>query len=125
MSGVRIGLECRRYGNGGIETRNQRALRGMIQVGLARPHGADDLIVLVQLMEPGAVLMVDQILVDVLPEGCVPILVHLLAGDGGQGGGGVHGFGERPVHAVGDDRLAVPVGGVGQTDGALGVPRVG
>ncbi len=69
--------------------------------------------------------MVDQVFVNVLPEGRIPILVHLLARDGGQCGRGVHGFGKRPVHAVGDNGLAVPIGGVSQTDGAFGVPGVG
>ena len=117
-SGVRIGLQRRSDGDRGIETRNQRALRGMVQVGLARPDGTDDLVVFVQLVEPRTVLMVDQVFVNVLPEGRIPILVHLLAGDGGQCGRGVHGFGKRPVHAVGDNGLAVPIGGVSQTDGA-------
>lgn len=54
---------------------------------------------------------VDQVFVDVLPEDCIPVLVHLLAGDSGQRGGGVHGFGEGPMHTVSDDGLAVPISG--------------
>lgn len=61
--------------------------------------------------------MVDQVFVDVLPEDCIPVLAHLLAGDGGQRGGGVHGFGEGPMHTVSDDGLAVPISGVGQANG--------
>ena len=68
--------------------------------------------------------MVDEVFVDVPPERGVPILVLLLVGHGGQHGGGVHGFGERPVHAVGDHGAAVPVGGVSQAHGAVGVPGV-
>ena len=72
--------------NRGIETRNQRALRGMVQVGLARPDGTDDLVVFVQLVEPRTVLMVDQVFVNVLPEGrnqslytCLPVTVANVA----------------------------------------------
>ena len=46
-SGVRIGFQRRSDGNRRIETRDQRALRDMVQVGLAWPDGADDLVVLV------------------------------------------------------------------------------
>ena len=46
-SGVRIGFQRRSDGNRRIETRDQRALRGVVQVGLAWPDGADDLVVLV------------------------------------------------------------------------------
>lgn len=124
-SGVRIGLQRRSDGNRRIETRDQRALSGMVQVGLAWPDGADDLVVLVQLVEPGTILVVDQVFVDVLPEDCILVLVPLLADDGGQRGGGVHGFGESPMHTVSDDGLAVPISGVGQANGAFGVPCIG
>lgn len=58
-SGVRIGLHCRSDGNRRIETRNQCVLRGVVQVGLTWPDGADDLVVLVQLVELGTILVVD------------------------------------------------------------------
>ena len=58
-SGVRIGLHCRSDGNRRIETWNQCALRGVVQVGLTWPDGADDLVVLVQLVELGTILVVD------------------------------------------------------------------
>ena len=41
-----------------------------------------------------------------------------------QRGGRVHAFGERPVHAVMHDRLALPIGRVDDARGAVGVPRV-
>ncbi len=69
--------------------------------------------------------MVDHGIRQLLPEGRVPVLVHLLAGADGQCGRSVHEFGKRPVHAIGDNGLAVPIGRVGESHGAVGVPCVG
>lgn len=124
-SGVRIRLERGCYGDRRVEAGNQCALRGVVQIGLARPDRAYHLVVLIELMEPRTVLVVDQIFVDILPESRVPILIHLLSGDGGQRGGCVYGFGKRPVHAVGHHGLAVPIGGVSQTDRTFRIPCVG
>lgn len=97
----------------------------MVQVGLARPDRADHVVVLIELMEPGTALMVDDVLVNVLGERGVPVGVHLLAGGRIQRGGSVQRFGQRPMHAIGDYGLAVPVGRVGESHSAVGVPCVG
>ena len=97
----------------------------MVQVGLARPDRADHVVVLVKLMEPGTALVVDDMLIDILGECGVPVGVHLLASGRIQRGGSVQRFGQRPMHAIGDHGLAVPVGRVGESHGAVGVPCVG
>ena len=53
-------------GHGRVEERNQRGLEGVVQVGLARPDRADHVVVLVELVEPGAALVVDDMFVDIL-----------------------------------------------------------
>ena len=112
-------------GHGRVEERNQCGLEGVVQVGLARPDRADHVVVLVELVEPGAALVVDDMFVDILGERGIPVGVHLLAGGRVQRGGSVQRFGQRPMHAIGDHGLAVPVGRVGESHGAVGVPCVG
>ena len=45
----------------------------MVQVGLARPDRADHVVVLVELVEPGAALVVDDMFVDILGERGIPV----------------------------------------------------
>ena len=48
-----------RNGQGRVTQRDHHRLRGVVQVGLTWPDGVDDLVVLVQLVEPGTILVVD------------------------------------------------------------------
>ena len=96
----------------------------MVQVGLARPHGADRLVGAVELVEPGSVDVIHHRAVRVLEERRIPLGVRFLAGHAGERGGRVDALGQRPMHTVVHDGLAVPVGGVYEAGRTVRVPRI-
>ena len=96
----------------------------MIQVGLARPDGAERPVFPVQLMKPGAVPAVPHLLIQIGHKPGVVLRILYPAGDLVQYSGGVDGLGQGPMHPVVNDGTAGPVGGVNQAGGAVGVPGV-
>ena len=63
----------------GIE-RDQGSLYCMIQIRLAGPYGADQVVVCIQLMEPGAVYMIQNLFIQILHELSEVVCIFLVAG---------------------------------------------
>ncbi len=75
-------------------------------------------------MVPAAVLAVDQVQVDVVPETLIPDFVFLLACSLQQGCRCRRGFGQGPVQAFAHHGPVVPVQGVNNAAVAIDIPAV-
>ena len=107
----------------GIE-RDQGSLYCMIQIRLAGPYGADQVVVCIQLMEPGAVYMIQNLFIQILHELSEVVCIFLVAGYMEQNCGSIDCFCQSPVHSVVNNRFAVPIGGVNDTRSAVSIPCV-
>lgn len=81
----------------------------MIEVGFARPYSSHQIVVAVKLVEPGAVHMVEYLLVKILHKRLIIIRIFFLSGHMVKNRRSIDRLCQRPVHSVVYNRLAVPV----------------
>lgn len=97
---------------------------GVIQIGLAQPDIGAGQVLWTEFVMPAAVAAVDEMRLAEFPEQSVPGFVLRLARAFEQGTGGGTCFGVRPVQAMTDDRLVVPVEGVDDARRTVDIPAV-
>src|SRR5690606_20670475 len=102
----------------------QCRLVGVIEIRLARPDTACRPVVIIELMVPAAVLQIDEMLRNELPESAIPILVNRFACAPEQGRSRRNRFGMHPMQARTHHRLARPVEGIDQAWLAVRTPGV-
>ena len=81
----------------------------MIQVGFSRPYGSFQMIMLVQLMEPGAILVIHDHFIQILHEFCIVFRIFFPAGHMIKNRRSIDCLCKCPVHTVMYHRFSLPV----------------
>ena len=94
------------YRQADITVGDEGGLVGVVEVRLARPNRPRRLIFMVELVEAGSPIVVQDLFIKIGKKFSIRIRIISLVGHSVENGGGVDGFGKDPVHPVGDDGLS-------------------
>ena len=115
---------CLAYGQVDIAVGDEGSLVGMVEVRFARPNGPDHFIFMVELVEPGSMVMVQNLFIKIGKKFSIRIRIIGLAGHPVEDGSGVDGFCKDPMHPVRDDGTSLPIGRIDKSGSAISKPGI-
>ena len=99
-------------------------MQQVINILFTVPDFRGDFIVRIQLLPPGTIFIVHQVLNAVVPPCLIPGFILAIAGDGVERVGRTHRFDDRPTHTFADHRFSFPVNGINNPVRAIGCPGI-